>query len=323
MSEFTPKSQICEVCHREHGMAIQHTPLQYANAKAVKALQDLDRVTAERDALIKRLDEYKIALCNLTPGGSEYAGDVDACVRYVHDTRSSLIETVKAFKRERDDARNERDIAQLEKKSWEEKCINLCLYFGPMLIQLEDIKRMLVDLPTNQALIEQMIYAVWSRIQDKEVTALRMLMKIDRLSYLAPKRELPDFIKIIDDLQKEVKAAKVAEEQRAAHARIGTCDVCLVEAWEPCNDENEVPMKTAIGTSYWRCKNCRYMELVKLWAEIKMRPAVTQSMCDGPSPYRHQRWVNLDAPNQTAMEGMIDLQLSEAILRTIRLMKKE
>jgi hypothetical protein len=36
-----------------------------------------------------RAERAERALCSLTPGGSEYAGDVEACVSYVRDVRAS------------------------------------------------------------------------------------------------------------------------------------------------------------------------------------------------------------------------------------------
>lgn len=77
------------------------------------------RVQGERDALqrenqvqdeqIERLErenqEWKIALTNLTPGGSEYANDSARCARYVQEARESTMEVIKKFKRERDEAK--------------------------------------------------------------------------------------------------------------------------------------------------------------------------------------------------------------------------
>lgn len=44
------------------------------------------------------------ALCELTPGGSEYAGDVQACARYIRRVREAQHETILAAQRHRKDA---------------------------------------------------------------------------------------------------------------------------------------------------------------------------------------------------------------------------
>lgn len=43
-----------------------------------------------------RAERAERALCELTPGGSEYAGDVDACVRYIRDVRVSQHDAIVA-----------------------------------------------------------------------------------------------------------------------------------------------------------------------------------------------------------------------------------
>lgn len=64
-------------------------------------------VTGLRTALTAaetRVKERDIALCSLTPGGSEYVGDPAACVAYVRKVHESQHDTIMTFKRERDTA---------------------------------------------------------------------------------------------------------------------------------------------------------------------------------------------------------------------------
>jgi chromosome segregation ATPase len=66
------------------------------------------QLTAEREAR----ERAERALYELTPGGSEYAGDIPACVRYVRDVRDSQLRTITSFKRERDAERKRAEAAE-------------------------------------------------------------------------------------------------------------------------------------------------------------------------------------------------------------------
>jgi len=47
----------------------------------------IDKYRAEHERVVKEL-------CNLTPGGSEYAGDANACLAYIRRVRESQHETI-------------------------------------------------------------------------------------------------------------------------------------------------------------------------------------------------------------------------------------
>lgn len=307
--------QECEVCLRVHGMAQTHTPEEYLHA----AKRALAAIIKQRDTAHEEARKWKLALHSVTPGGSEFIDDPERCVNYVRDARSSLFENMGKFKQERDEAIAATAAVQADADAWKEKAVNLCLYFGPMLMQMEDIKRIFMNLPANAAIMETMIRAAFARLSQNEVVALRQLMQIDRMSYLSPKQEVPDFIATIDALSKELKELKAQQEVKA---KIGQCGVCHAEAWEQCQDENEVPMKTAIGISYWRCKNCRYGTLKKLWAQVRASPIVIGSTTVTYShAHRHQQWID-KMTQETVFDGEIQLALSEAILKTIHVMQE-
>jgi hypothetical protein len=54
-------------------------------------------------------DTWKKAFHSVTPGGSEYANDPQACVDFVRKSRSDQHEVILKFKQGRDEARQERD----------------------------------------------------------------------------------------------------------------------------------------------------------------------------------------------------------------------
>jgi hypothetical protein len=63
------------------------TPAQKQDARDA-ALLELAEREQERDALIHRLEA-------LTPGGSEFAGDADACLRFVEDRMRTVMQVAK------------------------------------------------------------------------------------------------------------------------------------------------------------------------------------------------------------------------------------
>ena len=50
------------------------------------------------EAIEKELNEWRKALCSLTPGGSEYATDPQACVNYVREVRTSQMDLIRKLK---------------------------------------------------------------------------------------------------------------------------------------------------------------------------------------------------------------------------------
>jgi len=66
-------------------------------AAAERIIVDLE---TELTACQAELARAHIALCSLTPGGSEYANDPDACVAYVRKVREDQHDTIIVAKRE-------------------------------------------------------------------------------------------------------------------------------------------------------------------------------------------------------------------------------
>lgn len=66
------------------------------------------------------------ALCSLTPGGSEFAKDIDACVKYVKDKSFNSHKAIVSLAKERNKLRNSHD-ALVEAL---EKCIKDLKQFG-------------------------------------------------------------------------------------------------------------------------------------------------------------------------------------------------
>jgi hypothetical protein len=65
--------------------------------------------------LLEDLDQWKKAFHSVTPGGSEYANDPQACVDFVRKSRSDQYEAILKFKQERDQFHRERDELLKEK----------------------------------------------------------------------------------------------------------------------------------------------------------------------------------------------------------------
>src|ERR1041385_300451 len=53
-------------------------------------------------ALEQERDKFSIALHSLTPGGSEYANDAEACVKVVREIRHQQHKVILSFKKQRD-----------------------------------------------------------------------------------------------------------------------------------------------------------------------------------------------------------------------------
>jgi hypothetical protein len=69
-------------------------------AEAVRWELEKERIEALAEA-----DRYRLALESLTPGGSEYSRDAEACVRFVREAFATPVRVIARFKQERDEAR--------------------------------------------------------------------------------------------------------------------------------------------------------------------------------------------------------------------------
>jgi len=114
------KERIVELEHWFHGyrtpedsMAAMHDQLttakrELADVKAInkrlldESQEDLESTERLLGELNDQLTLAHAALESLTPGGSEYVGDPEACVAYVRATRSDQFDVIKKFKQERD-----------------------------------------------------------------------------------------------------------------------------------------------------------------------------------------------------------------------------
>ena len=91
--------------------------LERGSAGAFSLLAALER---ELSDLRQKADEAMRGLESLTPGGSEFVGDVATCVRYVKDARTYQLDQTKRFVLKNRELTRERDEARLAEGLLEE-----------------------------------------------------------------------------------------------------------------------------------------------------------------------------------------------------------
>lgn len=136
--------------------------------------QSLTDTARERDDLTRRLEEaqadkrkWALALQELTPGGSEYVDDPKRCVTYVRDTRSSLLDVMKGFKRERDALQAKLADEQFAYKKLSEQWNKTDL----------DNSQLRTDLAQARAQIEKAVKAWRAQVGPQESMRFRAVMR--------------------------------------------------------------------------------------------------------------------------------------------------
>lgn len=109
----------------ERALSAERSARLAAEGALIEERQNRIAAVASLNSAQQRAEEFNRALCSLTPGGSEYAGDAQACVAYVRKVRDDQNETIIKFKREKDTAEQraaeaERDRRQSERLRNEE-----------------------------------------------------------------------------------------------------------------------------------------------------------------------------------------------------------
>ena len=101
-----------------------------AAEKELVACNELLDYTSDKSArLMDERDAAMIALTNLTPGGSEYANDIDACVKWVRDRFDRSHEQTKSQVKRRKEV--EAECERLKKKAKE--LVSACEFVGAMM----------------------------------------------------------------------------------------------------------------------------------------------------------------------------------------------
>lgn len=87
---------------------------QEVNLHPLQWEQRYDKAVSDSDIVLRKYKEAMRALELLTPGGSEYVGDIDRCVAHVRDARESMMAAMIMFKQRKDMAETQLSSAVVE-----------------------------------------------------------------------------------------------------------------------------------------------------------------------------------------------------------------
>lgn len=130
------------------------TALHHEQAESLLVLADRnmrlaverDRLAIEAERLMAEQRRTMLALESLTPGGSEFVGDVERCVAHVRARQTVLLDNIKRQVRLRVDLANERDDAIVAVTRLEAEALTLRQQREEANIRLRDASRLLDEM---------------------------------------------------------------------------------------------------------------------------------------------------------------------------------